>query len=128
MLTSVMKDSLLQAGLFNFNYLASSDKNLEQAIIEEEASYGRQLGYILDVMRILLKLRILEPDNLAEEKDKRALAKLDMLIHKVERKKYELRPHNANPNNIDLVIEDIKMLNDDDREKVIEKLRRAFPP
>lgn len=128
MVISVMKDSLIQAGLININNLASSDKRLEQTIIEEEASYGRQLGYILDVMRILLKrCDIFDPAKLDEEKDQRAVAKLEELIRKVERKKYELRPQSVHPNNIHLVIEDIKMLQDDDRKKIIEKLHQEFP-
>ena len=58
-----------QLGLININLGRSADPPLEEEILEEVGSYGRQLGRIGDVLGILL--RHVELKNLSEdEKDK----------------------------------------------------------
>ena len=44
-----------QFGLINVNLGSSSDPALEQTIIEEVGSYGRQLGRIGDALAVLLR-------------------------------------------------------------------------
>ena len=44
-----------QFGLININLGKSADPQLEEQILEEVGSYGRQLGRIGDVLGVLLK-------------------------------------------------------------------------
>lgn len=50
-----LKLSGSQVGLININLGRSADPRLEQEILEEVGSYGRQLGRIGDVLGILLR-------------------------------------------------------------------------
>ena len=53
-----------QIGLININLGKSRDPGLEQRILEDVGSYGRQIGRIGDALRVLLDhadLRHLEP-------------------------------------------------------------------
>lgn len=43
-----------QFGLININTMASSDPALEQSIVQNVASYGKQLGRIADVLNVLI--------------------------------------------------------------------------
>ena len=54
-----------QVGLVNINLGRSADPALEEAILEEVGSYGRQLGRIGDVLGVLLKH--VQPEKLSEE-------------------------------------------------------------
>lgn len=53
-----------QYGLVNINLGSSRDPQLEQQILDEVGSYGRQLGRIGDVVEILL--RAVDPKKLSE--------------------------------------------------------------
>ncbi|MCB0209608.1 MAG: hypothetical protein KDJ52_09770 [Anaerolineae bacterium] len=53
-----------QIGLVNINYKNSANPTLEKEIVEETASYGRQLGRINDVVEILLQR--IPDDSLSE--------------------------------------------------------------
>jgi hypothetical protein len=44
-----------QVGFININNGGAGDPDLERRIIEQAASYGRQLGRILDVLDVLLR-------------------------------------------------------------------------
>jgi hypothetical protein len=55
-----------QLGLININMGKSSDPDLEQRILEEVGTYGRQLGRMGEAMEVLLnhvKLENLKPDE-----------------------------------------------------------------
>jgi hypothetical protein len=43
-----------QFGLININTMASGDPALEQNIVQNVASYGRQLGRVADVLNVLI--------------------------------------------------------------------------
>lgn len=58
-----------QYGLVNINLGRSSDPDLEQTILDEVGSYGRQLGRIGDVVEILL--RAVDPKKLSEADQKK---------------------------------------------------------
>ncbi len=56
-----------QVGLFNINLGSSGDPQVEARVLDEVGSYGRQLGRIGDVMKILmdkLDLAALEPEQI----------------------------------------------------------------
>ena len=61
-----------QVGLVNINLGRSADPALEEEILEEVGSYGRQLGRIGDVLGVLLKhVRI---DDLSDDEKKKIWA------------------------------------------------------
>ncbi|MDX6644716.1 MAG: hypothetical protein QOK40_443, partial [Miltoncostaeaceae bacterium] len=44
-----------QTGFININAVESGNPALERRIIEEVASYGRQLGWIIEAMEVLIE-------------------------------------------------------------------------
>lgn len=58
-----------QYGLVNINLGRSSDPDLEQTILDEVGSYGRQLGRLGDVVEILL--RAVDPKKLSDADQKK---------------------------------------------------------
>ncbi len=78
-----------QVGLFNINLGSSADPALEGRILDEVGSYGRQLGRIGDVMKVLLAhtdLGALTPD------ERRAVDALQLQLDHVEVIKREAAP------------------------------------
>lgn len=73
-----------QFGLININLGKSADPVLEQQILDDVGTYGRQLGQIGDALAVLLKhvkLTELNPD------DVRALDAFQMQLAQIERLK-----------------------------------------
>ena len=68
LLSSMMKNSNLLAGFINVNTVSSGNPELEKAILKDVAGYGRQLGRVMDVMKILLDKGVLVDLNESEEK------------------------------------------------------------
>jgi hypothetical protein len=67
-----------QIGLININVGASSNPDVEEQVVSNVASYGRQLGRINDVMTILLaKLDMTDLD----EDQRRAVADLKSMLN-----------------------------------------------
>ena len=71
-------------GLVNINLGRSSDPNLEQTILDEVGSYGRQIGQISDALDVIL--RHVPLDNLTE-RDRDALTDFRLQIEQVNRLK-----------------------------------------
>ena len=75
-----------QIGLFNVNLGSSSDPELEQEILNRVGTYGKQLGQIGDVLRVLLdhvKLDHLHEDE--KQQIKALRLQLDLIDHIKER-------------------------------------------
>ena len=73
-----------QLGLVNINLGRSSDPDLEQEILDDVGTYGKQLGQIGDALRVLLKYNTperLEPD------ERRALNALQCQLDEIDRLK-----------------------------------------
>ena len=73
-----------QFGLININMGKSADPVLEQQILDDVGTYGRQLGQIGDALAVLLKhvkLDTLQPDEL------RALDAFQLQLAQIERLK-----------------------------------------
>jgi hypothetical protein len=73
-----------QLGLININLGKSSDPELEEQIVNEVGTYGKQLGQIGDALRILLKYNTphdLEPD------ERRTLSALQFQLDEIDRLK-----------------------------------------
>lgn len=83
-----------QLGLVNINLGRSADPTLEEQILEEVGSYGRQLGRLGDVVGILL--RHVELKGLSEE-EKDKIAALRVQLAEIESLKERRRKVNALP-------------------------------
>ena len=73
-----------QFGLININMGKSADPVLEQQILDDVGTYGRQLGQIGDALAVLLKhvqLDALQPD------EQRALDAFQLQLAQIERLK-----------------------------------------
>jgi hypothetical protein len=73
-----------QIGVVNINMGKSSDPDLEQQIIEDVGTYGKQIGQISDALRVLL-------DNVdlgkLKAKDERAIRAFRFQLDEVDRLK-----------------------------------------
>ncbi|CAM5763497.1 hypothetical protein LMIY3S_00832 [Labrys miyagiensis] len=78
-----------QFGLINVNLGQTPRPDIEQAILDEVGSYGRQLGRIGDALEILI--RRLKPEELtAEEADTLAILEGQLAqIRKVKKREYD---------------------------------------
>ena len=84
-----------QLGLVNINLGKSSDPPLEEQILDDVGSYGRQIGQIGDALGILIKHIKLEHLKPEEE---RALKALQYQLDEIDRLKAKRRqePRNIN--------------------------------
>ena len=109
-----------QLGFVNINAARSGDPELERRITEEVASYGRQLGKILDALDVLV--RRAQPGAL-DEPDRRALDEVTALRREVERLKVS-----ASAERVDRLVSDIEALcRDGNAERAaLQRLRQAL--
>ncbi|PVZ11058.1 hypothetical protein [Actinomycetospora cinnamomea] len=66
--TSLLRATGTQLGFININEQAAGSAELEQRIVTQEASYGRQLGRIMDALAVLMRHtdhEVLAPDERA---------------------------------------------------------------
>jgi hypothetical protein len=73
-----------QLGFININLGRSSDPELEETIVNEVGTYGKQLGQIGDALRVLIKhapIAELAPD------EKRTIAALECQLDEIDRLK-----------------------------------------
>jgi hypothetical protein len=73
-----------QFGLININLGKSADPDIEQRILEDVGSYGRQIGRIGDALRVLLDHAAQSDPRLADEP---AIKTLRCQLDEVERLK-----------------------------------------
>jgi hypothetical protein len=73
-----------QFGLVNINLGRSADPALEEEILNEVGSYGRQLGRIGDALSVLVKH--IRPDDLSDD-DKKKIWALESQLADIERVK-----------------------------------------
>ena len=77
-----------QFGLININLGKSADPQLEEQILEEVGSYGRQLGRLGDVLGVLLKH--VKLSNLSDD-DKKKIWAFESQLTEIERLKAQRR-------------------------------------
>ena len=76
-----LADHLGQLGLINISTAASGDPGVERRIVEQVASYGRQLGWLLDAVDVLVRERRGAPERPG---DQAALDQVEQLHGEVE--------------------------------------------
>ncbi len=116
-----------QMGFININNLSSKDPDIEKKIVEDVASYGRQLGWIIEVLDLIvprLDYKDLTEDELC------TLHKFSDLIKDIEDVKGYNKPQRLTLGNIDRMINDIQSLKKKDAAtytKMVSHIKEAFP-
>jgi hypothetical protein len=77
-----------QTGFININNVVSSDPETEKKIIEETAGYGKQLGWIIEALSLVMRKVELDklPSDLSDE-DRKVVVRLIDLADKIEQVK-----------------------------------------
>ncbi|MBO6637370.1 MAG: hypothetical protein JJ920_05485 [Roseitalea sp.] len=70
-----------QVGLINVNFGRSSAPEVEQAVLDEVGSYGKQLGRMGDVLMVLLKH--FKPEQELTEDERHAIEDLSVMMREV---------------------------------------------
>jgi hypothetical protein len=86
-----------QFGLININLGRSADPQLEQQVLEEVGSYGRQLGRLGDALGVLLKH--VKLSDLSDD-DKKKIWALESQLTEIERLKDQRAARQETPKSI----------------------------
>lgn len=116
-----------QTGFININNVRSTDPEMERRIIEDVASYGRQLGRIMEALDVVV--RHAPPDALTAD-EQRALGDFSDLVRRVEAIKDESRPATPTPARVERLIGEVRALEHRDERaygEIVARLREAFP-
>ncbi|HEX4860289.1 MAG TPA: hypothetical protein VFV07_03570 [Rhizomicrobium sp.] len=81
-----------QVGLININLGKSSNPDVEQEVLDDVASYGRQLGRIGDALLVLVDHF---PDDKLAPKEKKAFADLRAMLAEIAAVKAKYPPTTA---------------------------------
>lgn len=117
----VTQDISPSFGLVNINATRSGDPALEKRIITEVASYGRQLGRLLEAVDVLVRQ---QPRDGLGEADIRALEQLHELAERIAAVKEE-----AALGQVDRIVSDVRALSRDPEANAaaIQRVREALP-
>ena len=96
-----------QTGFININTVQSGDPDLEQRIVEDVASYGRQLGWIMEALDVVVG-RLDKADLTGDERA--ALQQLSDLVRRVEAMKGESATPRLTSSGIERMIDDLRAL------------------
>lgn len=83
------KDAIQQLGFINISKTSNRDADLEMKIIQTEASYGRQLGRMMEVVEILVKK--LDRTKL-DQAEKDALDDFTFMARRIRQIKVDYQP------------------------------------
>jgi uncharacterized membrane protein YccC len=110
-----------QLGLLNINATRSGDPALEQRIITQVASYGRQLGWLIEAVDVLARR---QPRRGLSEADIHALDQLHELAERVEAVKEQ-----AALEQIERIVSEVAALSRDPQAnaEAIRRVREALP-
>ena len=110
-----------QLGLLNINAMRSGDPELEQRIITQVASYGRQLGWLIEAVDVLARR---QSRHGLDEADIRALDQLHELAAQVTAVKEQ-----AALDQLDRIVAEVQALSRDPEAnaEAIRRVREALP-
>ena len=117
-----------QLGFININNVESSDSETEKKIIEEVASYGRQLGWIIEVLDIVLSRHKQDFEDLTKE-ERASMDQFYDLIRNIEKIKKDSKSSALTFGRLDRMIDDIQDLKNKDEKtyrKMASKIKEAF--
>jgi hypothetical protein len=112
-----------QVGFININEMASAKPGLEADIIENVASYGRQLGRITDVVEALLKRSRDDWDD-ADRKAEKAFREMAEQIEIV--KAGHIAPSRDNVERMIAGIESLEKVNRKEHAWVVDQIRKKL--
>ncbi len=115
-----------QLGFININNVNSGDSETEKRIIEDVASYGRQLGWIIEVLDLVVSR--LKFNDLTEE-ERTTLHQFSDLIRHIEEVKQNSKPPTLTFGNLDRMINDIRALKKKDEityKEMVSRIKDAF--
>ncbi|MBV9139520.1 MAG: hypothetical protein JO115_01105 [Pseudonocardiales bacterium] len=110
-----------QLGLININATRSGDPGLEHRIITQVASYGRQLGWLLEAVEVLARQQSRRD---LDEADIHALDQLHELAERIEAVKEQ-----AALDQVDRIVSEVQALSRDPEAnaEAIRRVRGALP-
>lgn len=115
-----------QLGFININNINSGDSEIERKIVEDVASYGRQLGWIMEVLDLVVSRS--KFNNLTEE-ERASLHQFSDLIKRIEEIKQDSKPPALTFGNLDRIINDIHAMKTKDEktyEEMVSRIKDAF--
>ncbi|MGH3865867.1 MAG: hypothetical protein ACRDQ4_06940 [Pseudonocardiaceae bacterium] len=118
---NVTQDIAPSIGLVNINETRSGDPGLEHRIITQVASYGRQLGWLLEAVDVLARQ---QSRHGLDEVDIRALDQIDKLAERVAAvKEQKALDH------VDRIVSEVQALSRDPdaNAEAIRRVREALP-
>ncbi len=116
-----LKSLSQQLGFINITNVKSGDWEKEKEIIEDVASYGRQLGWIIEVLDLVVSRMKLS--NLTEE-ESASLRQFSELIKRIEEVKQDSKPSGLTLGNVDRMIGDLRALKKRDEKAYREIVSR----
>lgn len=125
-----MSQSVSQVtGLININNMASADPDKERRIVQDVASYGRQLGRIVDALDVVVG-RIEQADDLTGD-ERIPLQQFSDLVRQIEQVKGDKASARLTLAAIHRLIDDIRALRPEDARgyaQLVDQVHRALPP
>lgn len=118
-----------QLGFINVYNVESGDSQTEKKIIEEVASYGRQLGWIIEILDVVVS-RLLKPKykDLTEE-ERKDIDRFYDLIRRIEEVKQDSKPFKVTLGNVNRMIDDMRALKKKDEKayaEIVSRIKNAF--
>ena len=117
-----------QTGFININAVRSGDPALERRIIEEVASYGRQLGWIIEAMEVLIARTGTDGLDVLQ---RGALEQIGALARRIEALKGGPRPPAVLRADLERTLEELGSLEASDPRayrEIVARMREALPP
>ena len=117
-----------QTGLVNITTGRSDDPMLEHRIVAEVASYGRQLGRVIDALCVVVAEM---PDDDLNRQQREVLAEFTKLADEIAAVKTATRAARVSEPEIDRLIGEIEALRESDptlHRRLTARLQEAFPP
>jgi hypothetical protein len=124
--TSWIKSLSDQTGFININNVRAGDPEVERRIIEDVASYGRQLGRIMEALDVVIgHLRLGERTDLTAD-ERHALQDFSDLVRQVQMLKGDTSPPRLTVAELDRMLDDLQALKHQDRpayQRIAARLR-----
>ncbi len=116
-----LKSLSQQLGFINITNVKSGDWEKEKEIIEDVASYGRQLGWVIEVLDLVVSRMKL--NNLTEE-ERGSLRQFSELIKRIREVKEGSKPSGLTLGNVDRMIGEVRALKKRDEKAYSEIVAR----
>jgi hypothetical protein len=118
-----------QLGFINIRNVTSSDYRIEKEIIEDVASYGRQLGQIADALTAVIRHFELDTKDTLQEDRKEAIGRFNQMVSDIEQIKKKWTPFKNVSSEIDTLLAGLKALktkSPDNYEAAVNKIRQGL--